>query len=310
MSLNYLSDRVTFKVVTFMFLSLILGSCGIGKNTLTTTKNTSTIQEDILTHSKKYLGKPYRYSGKGPNSFDCSGFTSYIFRNFGYKLNSSSSGQDRQFPTIANREYLAIGDLVFFEGRSRNGRVGHVGIVTEIYPNNNFKFIHSSTTSGVIISSSSEPYYSSRYLRGGRVVEENNNFKKTNVTKKTIDFEPKPPSPHLLIVQNKSTTSSKSSKNSEIKKDIDSQSIENKNNTSKNKKSDKEKCSVEQNSDIILRDDTIVIPLPIKIHTVEMGETLYSISKQYGCSVEELIAWNPQLGNILKVGDKLQITKD
>ena len=48
----------------------------------------------------------------------------------------------------------------FLEGRRRNGHVGHVGIVTEINPNN-FKFIHSSTTSGVIISSSTEPYYSS-----------------------------------------------------------------------------------------------------------------------------------------------------
>ena len=40
-----------------------------------------------------------------------------------------------------------------------------------------------------------------------------------------------------------------------------------------------------------------------------MGETLYSISKQYGCSVEELTAWNPQLGSVIKTGDKLQITK-
>ena len=73
--------------------------------------------------------------------------------------------------------------------------------------------------------------------------------------------------------------------------------------------SDKGENPIEHNSDFILRDDTIIIPPPIKIHTVEMGETLYSISKQYGCSVEELTAWNPQLGSVIKTGDKLQITK-
>jgi LysM repeat protein len=308
MSLNYLPDRVSFKVFTYLFISLVLVSCGIGKSTLTT-KSTSSIQEEILTYSKKYLGKPYRYSGKGPNSFDCSGFTSYVFRNFGYKLNSSSSGQDRQFPTIAKKEDLVIGDLVFFEGRSRNGRVGHVGIVTEIYPNNNFKFIHSSTTSGVIISSSTEPYYSSRYLRGGRVLERDKIYEITEGTKKTINSEPSTPSPTLIIVQNKSAESSESFENSEVRTWVDNDSeIKNKNKHKEKNNSDDKESSVEIKTDIILREDTIMIPPPVKIHTVAMGETLYSISRLYGCSVEELISWNPQLGSVIKTGDKLEIT--
>lgn len=47
----------------------------------------------------------------------------------------------------------------------------------------------------------------------------------------------------------------------------------------------------------------------MEVHTVKMGETLYSISKQYKCTVEDLISWNPQLGNVLKTGDKLQVVK-
>jgi len=47
----------------------------------------------------------------------------------------------------------------------------------------------------------------------------------------------------------------------------------------------------------------------MEVHTVKMGETLYSISKQYECTVEDLISWNPQLGNVLKTGDKLQVVK-
>ena len=40
-----------------------------------------------------------------------------------------------------------------------------------------------------------------------------------------------------------------------------------------------------------------------------MGETLYSISKKYDCTVEELISWNPQLSKVLKSGDMIQIAK-
>lgn len=313
MSLNLLSDRVSIKVLTIILIALTLASCGIGKSTLPS-KNRSNIQDEVLSYSKKYIGKPYRYSGKGPNSFDCSGFTSFVFKNFGYKLNSSSSGQDRQFPTVAKKENLAIGDLVFFEGRSRNGQVGHVGIVTKIYPNNEFKFIHSSTTSGVIISSSTEPYYSSRYLRGGRVIEENKLYGKSERKTETISAEPKPPSPSVIIIQNNSpktlTYSEYSADKIESGSDCKPAYIYTNSNKEKdnNKNSSHGDGSVVFNSDIILRDDTIAIPPPINIHTVERGETLYSISKQYGCTVEDIIAWNPQLGTILKVGDKLQIT--
>lgn len=308
MLLNYLPFRVSYKALTFTFLSLILASCGIGKSTLST-KSTSTIQEDVLSFSKKHLGKPYRYSGKGPNSFDCSGFTSFVFNNFGYKLHSSSSGQDRQFPTIAKKEDLIIGDLVFFEGRRRNGQVGHVGIVTEIYPGNNFKFIHSSTTSGVIISSSAEPYYSSRYLRGGRVIERSKINENSYSAQKTISSEPNTPSPTTIIVQNESNASSESNVNNDLKIKTDNNSIDHILNHSKKEKKEKSESSVELNTDIILRDDTILIPAPIKIHTVKMGETLYSISKQYKCTVEDLISWNPQLEGVLKTGDKLQVVK-
>lgn len=164
------------KVVSLAVITFILASCGAGKTTVPSSKTSTTLQDDIIQYGRQYLGKPYRYAGKGPNSFDCSGYTSFVFRKFGYRLDPSSVGQDRQIPTIAKREELRKGDLVFFEGNRKNGRVGHVGIVTEAFSNGHFKFIHSSTSNGVIISSSSEPYYASRYLRGGRVLEENASY--------------------------------------------------------------------------------------------------------------------------------------
>ena len=138
-------------------LALLLTGCGSKKSAVSHTATTE--QHEVVEYGKQYLNKPYRYAGKGPNSFDCSGYTSFVFRKFGYKLNSSSAGQARQGKAINNRGELEIGDLVFFEGNRRNGRVGHVGIVNEIAENGRFTFIHSSTSNGIIISSSEEPYY-------------------------------------------------------------------------------------------------------------------------------------------------------
>ena len=271
-------------------------------------KSSSAAQEDILTFSKKFLGKPYRYAGKGPNSFDCSGYTSFVFRNFGYKLHSSSSGQDRQFPTIVRKEDLSIGDLVFFEGRRRNGSVGHVGIVSEIYPNNTFKFIHASTSHGVIISSSTEPYYSSRYLRGGRVLEDSKLYGNTNssskVNNQTIKTKPNTPTPTVILVQNSSIINT-SSENQNISADQKQKSRKTDKSTS-----DENQKVVESNSDIILREDPHLVPPPQNTHIVKMGETLYSISQIYGCTVEELIAWNPKISTVIKPGDKLQINSN
>jgi LysM repeat protein len=59
---------------------------------------------------------------------------------------------------------------------------------------------------------------------------------------------------------------------------------------------------------MVLRDEEgAAIPAPPKSHTVQMGETLYSISRQYGCSVEQLKEWNPQMGDVLRAGEKLRI---
>ena len=69
--------------------------------------------DSILNFSKNYLGKPYRGGSAGPNSFDCSGFTSFVFSNFGRKLGRSSRDQAEQTPTVSNDE-IQPGDLVFF----------------------------------------------------------------------------------------------------------------------------------------------------------------------------------------------------
>ncbi len=308
------------KVVFLAIIIFTLASCGAGRTTVPSSKTSTTLQNDIIQYGRQYLGKPYRYAGKGPNSFDCSGYTSFVFRKFGYRLDSSSAGQDRQVQTIARREALRSGDLVFFEGNRKNGNVGHVGIVTEAFSNGHFKFIHSSTTSGVIISSSREPYYASRYLRGGRVLEENASYvtrRNPSTGKKqlaTINKEPAQPTiPEVTPPRADETiTTMGQAENHPGKESVILVQTDPQKNpplaSTTNGKGEGKGNSPRIKSDMVLREEeNAIIPSQPKSHTVQMGETLFSISRHYGCTVEQLKIWNPQLKSVLTPGEALLV---
>jgi LysM repeat protein len=127
------------------------------------------ITDSIVNYGKMFLNAPYHYGSPGSNSFDCSGFTSFVYRNFGYNLHRSSREQAEQFDTV-KRDQLKTGDLVYFAGRRRSNRVGHVGIVIDAKETGEFNFIHAAVHSGVTISSSQEDYYTKRYIKANRVI--------------------------------------------------------------------------------------------------------------------------------------------
>ncbi len=129
-----------------------------------TTPAISDKREEVIDYAKQFLGVKYAYGGASPKGFDCSGFTTYVFKNFGYSLNRSSSAQTSNGVKISKDELLP-GDLVFF---TRGGTsVGHVGI----YIGDN-KFIHSSSPGDVVkITDLDESYYAKRYVCSRRVLE-------------------------------------------------------------------------------------------------------------------------------------------
>lgn len=138
------------------------------KSSSSRSPETEQLVADLLLEARTHLGAPYSHGSKGPNRFDCSGFSSYVYRQFGVNLSSSSRAQFTQGRKVERKD-LKKGDLVFFTSRSSGGGVGHVGIVTEASPDGNFKFIHASIK-GVKISSCSG-YYEGRYLGGRRIFE-------------------------------------------------------------------------------------------------------------------------------------------
>lgn len=126
--------------------------------------------DDIIAYAMKYLGRPYRSGAKGPKAFDCSGFTSFVYRNFDISLSPSSSQQSVQGVKVAKAD-IQPGDLLFFKGR-RNSGVGHVGIAVDVDDSGNVSFIHAATSSGIRIDKLNDAgYYQKRYVGARRVLD-------------------------------------------------------------------------------------------------------------------------------------------
>lgn len=125
---------------------------------------------DLLKEAVKHIGKPYRHGMKGPNAFDCSGFTSYVYKQFGYSISPASRIQYTDGVKV-DRKNLRKGDLVFFTSRSSGKNVGHVGIVFSADNETGaFKFIHASIK-GIKISEC-EGYYANRYVGARRIISD------------------------------------------------------------------------------------------------------------------------------------------
>lgn len=141
-------------------------------NTQTTTNvdnsnssnNSNSSGTEIVNYAKSYLGVKYVYGGASPSGFDCSGFTMYVYKKYGYTLSHSATAQSKVGKEVS-RANLQPGDLVIFRDSS-NKAIGHVGI----YIGGN-QFIHASSPGDVVkITSLSSSYYNTRYVTARRLI--------------------------------------------------------------------------------------------------------------------------------------------
>ena len=139
-----------------------------GTNNQATSNNSSVKGAEVVSYAKQYLGYKYTYGGSTPKTgFDCSGFTSYVYKNFGYSLSRSSSGQANN-GTKVSKDDLQVGDILIFKNQSLS-RIGHVGI----YVGDN-KMIHASEPGvGVTITDlDAKGYnYNKRFVMARRIIK-------------------------------------------------------------------------------------------------------------------------------------------
>ena len=128
-----------------------------------TTTSTPGKGATVVETAKKYIGYSYKYGAAGPTSFDCSGFTSYIFKLHGVSLSRTAKAQYSN-GTAVSRSNLQPGDLVMF-GPSVSG-INHVGIYI-----GGGQIVHAANPSrGVTIDTINSGYYNNNYVGARRVI--------------------------------------------------------------------------------------------------------------------------------------------
>ena len=131
------------------------------------TENNSTKGEEVVEYAKKFLGCKYVYGGDGSNgTFDCSGFTMYVYKNFGIKLPHGATSQSKvsSGKKITSQSDLKAGDIVFLTDYETGVGIGHCGIYI-----GDGNFIHASTTGYKVIISSLNTTYKGRFYSAMRL---------------------------------------------------------------------------------------------------------------------------------------------
>ena len=109
-------------------------------------------------------GIPYRNGGIDPGGFDCSGFTQYVFAQYGVNLPRDVREQFQQGRPVEPAD-LAPGDLVFFS--TTDPGASHVAIVI-----GSNQFVHAPSSTGVVrVERLSSSYWSQRFIGARRLFD-------------------------------------------------------------------------------------------------------------------------------------------
>lgn len=125
------------------------------------------VRAEVVNFAQKYVGVPYKPGGMDSKGFDCSGFTAFVFNEYGKQLPRISRDQQKSAQKVELKN-AQPGDLVFFN--SGNG-VNHVGIVVA-NQGGAIKMVHASTSQGIVITDiESSSYWSKRIHSAGTYLD-------------------------------------------------------------------------------------------------------------------------------------------
>lgn len=168
--------KITKRLIT-VFCFLLLSSYSQAQDSTTVhdnevSSNTHLAEiNQLICYAEQYLGTPYRYAGKDPSGFDCSGFVYYCFGSTLDIQTPASSSDYVDYGKLVSSEAARPGDVICFQGYRNRGNVpGHVGIITEVTPDEIY-FIHSASRGGIRYDQLSQKYYHDRFLFIKRVLD-------------------------------------------------------------------------------------------------------------------------------------------
>lgn len=161
--------------IIFTLVGFNLAACNVYRPAMDTISNRKKVNEEdifrqeVISHAKEYVGSRYKYAGRDPKGFDCSGFTYFVFDHYDISLSPSSRDQERNGQSIPVKE-ARTGDLIFFR-RSKTGQVFHVALVVS-NDEEGLKVIHSTSRGVVIDNISNSSYWKPKISTARNVISE------------------------------------------------------------------------------------------------------------------------------------------
>ena len=115
------------------------------------------VPAEVVLRALALVNAPYRYGGRTPAGFDCSGFVGYVFAETTGLTLPRRSEEIRRLGESLTADQLAAGDLVFFNTLGRP--FSHVGIYV-----GDGRFVHAPARRGrVRVERIDDPYWTSRF---------------------------------------------------------------------------------------------------------------------------------------------------
>lgn len=121
--------------------------------------------EKIQDTAKSLLGTSYKIGSLGPKSFDCSGFTNYVFKKIDCRLPRKASDQASIGSPVA-MDVVEAGDLLFFGHKN----IHHVAMVSKVKRGVVY-ITHATTSRGVVEEKlKNSEYWSAKFKMARRIV--------------------------------------------------------------------------------------------------------------------------------------------
>ncbi len=165
-------SALLFLIGLIIVSGLLFSGCSPAKKSVKPPPDTAgmsqkKMRQEVVNYALQYIGTNYKSSGKSPRTgFDCSGFTSFVLKQFDVTVSPASAAQSKEGKPV-KLNAVQPGDLIIFGRNSKN--IQHVALVVE-RNRDGIICVHSTTSQGVVRQNVSTSTYWKPLILGARDV--------------------------------------------------------------------------------------------------------------------------------------------